>query len=220
MKILLTIITSSFIPGLGIFFLYNGKLNGTESVVLILGGVVIGLIIYFSSEIQEFSIAGNAVKLREIRSEAIRTIDELKRARTETFRLMLVQVLKLSGGWGSESKVEARVKDFLNTYYVIVKFECVDELNQDIQKVLCILITAQYNKLSFIHKTGHKEPQNNLDDLWQPQDLYIKLKDEMVKDIIDRYQSGAPEFEDIKRDIYLALEAYKELYLIYKKLQS
>ncbi|ENW04264.1 hypothetical protein [Acinetobacter beijerinckii] len=104
MKIFLTIIISSFITGLGILFLYNGKLSGTESVVLILGGVIVGLIIYFPSEIQEFSIAGNAVKLREIRSEAIRTIDELKRARTETFRLMLVQVLKLSGGWGVNQK--------------------------------------------------------------------------------------------------------------------
>ena len=127
MKNFLTIMVSSFITGLGILFLYNGKLNGTESVVLILGGVLIGLIVYFSSEIQEFSIAGNAVKFKELRGEALKTIDELKQARAETFRLMLVQVLKFGGGYGGSSIVEPRVKDFLNIYDVIVKFGCVDD---------------------------------------------------------------------------------------------
>ncbi|MDR7016527.1 hypothetical protein [Acinetobacter sp. 3657] len=220
MRIFLSIIIGIFITGLGIFFLYNGKLNGTESVVLILGGVLIGFVVYFSSEIQEFSIAGNAVKLKELRGEALKTIDELKQARADTFRLMLVQVLKLSGGWGNGSKVEERVKDFLNTYDVIVKFECVEALSDDLKNALSVLITSQYNKLHFIHESEKKSEQYCLDDLWKPQDLYIKLKDEMVQDIIDRYQSGGPKFEDIKRDIYLALEAYKELYLIYKKLQS
>lgn len=218
MRIFLSIIIGVLITGLGIFFLYNGKLSGTESVVLILGGVIIGLIIYFSSEIQEFSIAGNAVKLREIRSEAIRTIDELKRARTETFRLMLVQVLKLSGGWGSESKVEERVKDFLNTYDVIVKFECVDDLSDDIRKALRVLITSQYNNLCFIHQSEQRIPKDNLDDLWQPQDLYIQLKDQMIENICSR-TSPHPEFFEVKKDVINALDSYKELYLIYKKLQ-
>lgn len=61
MRVFLSIIIGVLITGLGIFFLYNGKLSGTESVVLILGGVLIGLVVYFSSEIQEFSIAGNNV---------------------------------------------------------------------------------------------------------------------------------------------------------------
>lgn len=218
MRVFLSIIIGVLITGLGIFFLYNGKLSGTESVVLILGGVLIGLVVYFSSEIQEFSIAGNAVKLKELRGEALKTIDELKRARTETFRLMLVQVLKLSGGWGSESKVEERVKDFLNTYDVIVKFECVDDLSDDIRKALRVLITSQYNNLCFIHQSEQRIPKDNLDDLWQPQDLYIQLKDQMIENICSR-TSPHPEFFEVKKDVINALDSYKELYLIYKKLQ-
>lgn len=219
MKNFLSIVIGTLITGLGIFFLYNEKLNGPESVVLILGGVVIGLIIYFSSEIQEFSIAGNAVKLKELRSEAMKTIDELARARTETFRLMLVQVLKLGGGFGSSSKVEERVKDFLNIYEIIVKFGCVEDLNDDIKKALQVLIVCQYNNLCFIHKSASKSPKDCLNDLWQPQDLYIQLKDQMIDDLSNR-TSPKPDFLKVKTDVIHAIDAYKELYLIHKKLGS
>ncbi|MBP8005827.1 MAG: hypothetical protein KAZ18_02875 [Acinetobacter sp.] len=218
MRIFLSIIIGVLITGLGIFFLYNGKLSGTESVVLILGGVLIGLVVYFSSEIQEFSIAGNAVKLKELRGEALKTIDELKQARAETFRLMLVQVLKFGGGFGSSSKVEPRVKDFLNIYDVIDKFDCVDGLRVDLKSALSVLIASQYNKLNFIHKTGGGKPQDSLDDLWQPQDLYIQLKDQMIENIRSQ-TSPHPEFFEVKKDVMNALDSYKELYLIYKKLQ-
>ncbi|MFI8143414.1 hypothetical protein [Acinetobacter sp. ABJ_C5_2] len=218
MKIFLSIIIGALITALGIFFLYNGKLNGPESVVLILGGVLIGLIIYFSSEVQEFSIAGNAVKLKELRSEAIKTIDELARARTETFRLMLVQVLKLGGGFGSSSKVEERVKDFLNIYEIIIKFGCVEDLNDDIKKALQVLIVSQYNNLGFIHKSASKKPKDCLDDLWQPQDLYIQLKDQMIDELCNR-TSPKPDFLKVKTDVINAIDAYKELYLIHKKLK-
>ena len=52
---------------------------------LVLGFSVIGLIIAFAAEIQEFSIAGNGVKLKELRSEAEKTIEELKKAGKEKF---------------------------------------------------------------------------------------------------------------------------------------
>ncbi|MEG2750100.1 MAG: hypothetical protein RR939_12010, partial [Acinetobacter sp.] len=41
------------------------KITGAEFVALSLGFSVIGLIIAFASEVQEFSIAGNGVKLKE-----------------------------------------------------------------------------------------------------------------------------------------------------------
>ncbi|WP_436860674.1 hypothetical protein [Acinetobacter haemolyticus] len=176
--------------------------------------------VYFSSEIQEFSIAGNAVKLKELRGEALKTIDELKQARAETFRLMLVQVLKFGGGFGSSSKVEPRVKDFLNIYDVIDKFDCVDGLRDDLKSALCVLIASQYNSLSFIHKSAYKSPQDSLVDLWTPQDLYIQLKDQMIEDLSSSRKTPKPDFLDVKTDVINALDSYKELYLIYKKLQS
>ncbi|WAU74500.1 hypothetical protein [Acinetobacter sp. TR11] len=51
------------------------KITGAEFVALSLGFSVIGLIIAFASEVQEFSIAGNGVKIKELRSEAEKTIE-------------------------------------------------------------------------------------------------------------------------------------------------
>lgn len=218
MKIFLSIIIGSFITGLGILFLLYEKLSGAESVILILGGVIIGLIIYFSSEVQEFSIAGNAVRLKELKGEALKAIDDLKQARTEIFRLMLPQTLNFDGVWGNGSKVDERVESFIRLYKKITEFDCVDELNQDIQKVLCVLIRSQYNNLFFIHQSEQRIPKDNLDNLWQPQDLYIQLKDQMIENICSQ-TSPHPDFFEIKKDVMSALDTYKELYLIYKKLQ-
>lgn len=78
----------------GLFLLINlEKISGAEFVALSLGFAVIGLIITFSAEVQEFSIAGNGVKLKELRSEAEKTIADLKIARVEIFRLIILQVI-------------------------------------------------------------------------------------------------------------------------------
>lgn len=88
-KVILSMISTAVVSGFGIYCLLNGLLEGAESVVLILGGVFVGFIVYFSSEIQELTIAGNAVKFKDLKNEAVQTIKELKDARTEVFRLLL-----------------------------------------------------------------------------------------------------------------------------------
>ena len=69
-KVILSMISTAVVSGFGIYCLLNGLLEGAESVVLILGGVFVGFIVYFSSEIQEFTIAGNAVKFKDLKNEA------------------------------------------------------------------------------------------------------------------------------------------------------
>ena len=112
------------------------KLSGTEFVAFSLGFAVIGLIIAFAAEVQEFSIAGNGVKLKELRSEAERTIEDLKQARTEVFRFMVQKSIEFSGGWGSGSKVDERVEQFIKLFEQIEKFDCIKDLQIDISKAL------------------------------------------------------------------------------------
>ena len=76
------------------------KISGAEFVAFSFGFAVIGLIIAFAAEVQEFSIAGNGVKLKELRSEAEKTIEELKEARTELFRVLVQKSIYGSGGFG------------------------------------------------------------------------------------------------------------------------
>lgn len=66
--------------GCGLWLLVHlNKISGAEFVAFSLGFAVIGLIVAFATEVQEFSIAGNGVKLRELRTEAEKTIEELKK---------------------------------------------------------------------------------------------------------------------------------------------
>ncbi|WP_228146585.1 hypothetical protein [Acinetobacter sp. ANC 3903] len=88
------------------------KLSGTEFVAFALGFAVIGLIIAFAAEVQEFSIAGNGVKLKELRSEAEKTIEELKEARTELFRVLVQKSIYGSGGFRSDCIVDECAESF------------------------------------------------------------------------------------------------------------
>ena len=115
------------------------KISGAEFVALSLGFSVIGLIIAFASEVQEFSIAGNGVKLKELRSEAEKTIEELKQARTELFRVLIQESIEFSGGWGTNSRVDERVEQFIKLFEQVEKFDCLDNLKLDIEKSLKLI---------------------------------------------------------------------------------
>lgn len=109
------------------------KLSGTEFVGFSLGFAVIGLIIAFAAEVQEFSIAGNGVKLKELRSEAEKTIGELKEARTELFRV-LVQKSYGSGGFCSDCIVDECAESFCELIEQIEKFNCLNKLRLEVDQ--------------------------------------------------------------------------------------
>jgi len=123
------------------------KISGAEFVALSLGFSVIGLIIAFASEVQEFSIAGNGVKLKELRSEAEKTIEELKEARTEMFRVLVQKSIYGSGGFGNGSIVDECTDSFCDLVEQIEKFNCLAGLRLDVEKSLKLILSRQYNNL-------------------------------------------------------------------------
>ncbi len=62
------IFTGSFC--LALFLLYDSKLSGAEFVAFVIAFAVIGLVIAFIDEVQEFSLGGNRIKFRELKKEA------------------------------------------------------------------------------------------------------------------------------------------------------
>ncbi|MGA9698920.1 MAG: hypothetical protein WBQ67_08330 [Acinetobacter sp.] len=194
------------------------KLSGAEFVASSLGFAVIGLIITFAAEIQEFSIAGNSVKLKELRTEAERTIEELKQARTEVFRFLVQKSIEFSGGWATDSRVDERVIPFLKLFKQIEKFDSVNELEIDIKKALNVLMVGQYNQLKFIHETT-KNVGDSFNEQDKPDILYIKLKDEMLYTMI-KMRSPKPNFDDVKLDILKSMQAYSKLYAVKVKLDK
>lgn len=199
--------------------IYLKRISGTEFVAFSLGFAVIGLIIAFAAEVQEFSIAGNGVKLKELRTEAERTIEDLKQARTEVFRFLLQKSIEFSGGWGSGSKVDERVEQFIKLFEQIEKFECIKELQIDISKTLNILMIGQFNNLEIIHKNT-KRIGDIFENGERPDILYIELEDKMINKILEQYSGKKPNFDDIKADVIQGIEAYSKLYAIKVKLDK
>lgn len=202
--------------GLWLLIFFENKITGSEFVALVLGFSVIGLIIAFAAEIQEFSIAGNGVKLKDLTNEAEKKIEELQEAKTELFRLMIPQILQDSQT--TLSRVDPRIKTFLNVYEQVQKFGVVDKLRNEIEKVLHVLLIVQYGKLKLIHQS-HKTVDNNFDELNSPKMLSIKLKDDMIEKIISNKQPQ-PNFYDEKKDVIEAIEAYSKLYAIKVRLDK
>jgi len=194
------------------------KLSGAEFVTLSLGFAVIGLIIAFAAEVQEFSIVGNGVKLKELRSEAEKTIEELRKGRTELFRILIQTSTELSGGLAGPSKVESRAKKFIHIFKEVEKFDCIKELKADLEKSLQVIVIAQYNKLSFIHKK-QKEFNNEFTDCEKATYLYIALSDDVIRDSYTN-RRPEPDFQTEKDDIIKAIDVYAELYEIKLKLDE
>ncbi|NWK73991.1 hypothetical protein D9K79_03635 [Acinetobacter cumulans] len=194
------------------------KISGAEFVAFSFGFAVIGLIIAFAAEVQEFSIAGNGVKLKELRSEAEKTIEELKEARTVLFRILVEKSINNSGGFGSNNAVDERVDHFLNLVNDVEKFDVIDDLKSDLSRALNIIMVGQYNELCIIHK----EPKKVGDDFSnsdKPHFLYIALNDEVIK-LYKGNQTPVVDFDTKKSEIMGGLEAYSKLYAIKVKLDK
>ena len=156
--------------------------------------------------------------MKELRSEAEKTIEELKQARTEMFRFLVQKSIEFSGGWGSSSRVDERVDQFVKLFEQVEKFDCIKELKIDLDKALNVLMVGQFNALIIIHNV-EKKVGDIFNSEYKPEFLYIKFKDEMVNKIIER-QSPRPEFEYVKKDMIEGIQAFAKLYAIKVQLDN
>ena len=99
--------------------------------------------LYFSSEIQEFSIAGNIVKLREVRKDADKALKELQASRLTMFRFLLESTKKFSGGFADTSPKDERIDDFLFLYENIEQSGLTQELADKISGCAELFMIAQ-----------------------------------------------------------------------------
>ena len=222
MRILLSIF-AFFIFSLSVYFghelLESNKLSGSEFVALIIAFAVISLVISFSSEVQEFSIAGSIVKLKEVKKDAENSINELKSARTETFRFLLSLTKKYSGGWGDSDTVDERLPDFWFLYNQIVKFGCEEDLKKDIADVVYILLKGQLNSISYSSDDiGEKYNSNNI--LPTPDILIVEaLENTSVEKAAKRgVRDGS--VEKIKASLVVGLDEYKKLYVLHEGIKK
>ena len=203
----------------GYCLLIDGKLSGAEFVSLVIAFAVIGLILSFASEVQEFSVAGNIVKLKEVKRDAEKSISELKSARTETFRFLLSLAKRHPGGFSDGGTVDGRVNDFWSLYVQIVAFNCEDELSNNLLDVVSVLLQGQLSSISNnSDAVGSKYHGNN--EIPEPSQLTIEaLDNDSVASAAERNVAGGDQAK-IKQMLVVGLEEYKRLYELREKYQN
>lgn len=222
MRIILSIIGVSIfliIAKLGYCLLIEGKLSGAEFVSLVIAFAIIGLILSFASEVQEFSVAGNIVKLKEVKRDAEKSINELKSARTETFRFLLSLAKRHPGGLSDGGTIDSRVSDFWSLYNKIVTFKCEDELSSDLLEVIDIILKGQLYSISNSSDNLYQLYYNK-DKTPEPSQLTIDaLDDSSVLSAANRGVASGDQ-EKIKKMIIEGLEEYRKLYELRNKYKS
>lgn len=203
----------------GYCLLMAEKLSGTEFVSLLIAFAIIGLILSFASEIQEFSVAGNIVKLKEVKKDADKSISELKAARTETFRFLLSLAKRHPGGFSDSGTVDGRVRDFWNLYDQIVAFGCKEELSSNLMDVVNVLIKGQLSSISR-NSDSVSSKYHGSDVIPEPSQLTIEaLDNDSVEKAAKRNVAGG-DVEKIKRMLVVGLDEYKKLYELHQSLQA
>jgi hypothetical protein len=200
---------------IGMELLEQKQLSGSEFVTLIIAFSVVGLIISMVSEIQEFSVAGNIVKLKEVKKDAEDSIIELKKARTENFKFLLKLAMRFPGGFGSGGTVDSRLSDFWLLHEQIKAFGCEQELTNDIKSVIKILLGGQLNSIS--QNSDDVEIKFPRGSIPEPNELIIIALENNSVDKAAKRNVCAGNADKIKESLVIGLDEYKKLYQLYKK---
>ncbi|MFP1726770.1 hypothetical protein [Lonsdalea quercina] len=142
-KVIITIVFFVIFTSANGFLFCTSKVTAGESMAFFTLCSVISLIIYYSSEIKEFSIAGNIIKLKEVRRDADKAIAELQASRLAMFKFLLEISKNFGGGFASISPKDERIDDFLFLYENIEQAGLVEELAEKIAGCAELLMRAQ-----------------------------------------------------------------------------
>jgi hypothetical protein len=117
---------------LGLWLLDNSKLSGAEFVAFVISFTIISGIVSFAPEVQEFSVVGNVVKLREVKNDALKAIEVLKGTQAELLRLMLRTKPFIIRTYPQAPDQSAIDKDFWDIVAEIKRIGAVNNIRTDL----------------------------------------------------------------------------------------
>lgn len=193
--------------------LNDGKLSGGEFVAFTLGIIVVGIAIALMSEISELSIAGNVIKLRQVKEEAEKAIEVLKESQKSTFKFQLALSKRLPGGFGTTGiPKDERIDDFWFVYSAITEAKLDKILSNEIHEASEYIARGQIftvqdlsgdviTHISSPYEAGVELPSKNQLTIWA-------LNEESVREAAQRHKK---DLEDMKLLILESLEEYGKL---------
>lgn len=215
MRIISSLFLFLFFSGISFWLMHAKYIQSGDFVLLVVISSVIALIISYFDSIQELSIGGNIVKLKEAKKELEVTIEELKSVKISTFRMLLLRSLNYSGVWGSSHLVDTRADYFFSLIKEIKDAGCFDDLKQEISTQLKILLKMQLDRF---YKIFYDKNFDN-DSFPLPMHFYIDLSSEVINKV-HQNQTPVKPFEDKKQEILQAIDTYAKLFIIFKEIHD
>jgi len=197
--------------GVSYRLLFLEQIKGTEFVALIIAAMFTCLIINFLDEIQELSIGGNLLKLKEAKSEVNATIEQLKLFRIEAFRLFLSNAAEFPGGWGSIGFIDDRAEKFIKLFKQIESVGVIDELKKEINAVTLLILDNHLRRLLDIDPKGELSQQfysKKMTTYPSEKQILIAIKSEYIDASMNHYNWTKERVEEEFNnaiDIYTAL---------------
>lgn len=193
------------------YYLLSKKLiGGPEFVVLVIALTMTALVIIYIHQIQELSIGGNIIKLKEAKIELQVTIDQLKSIKLSTYRMLLLKSLYHSGVFGSSDLVDSRVNYFLILLNEIKEADSFFDLKSEIKEQLQKLLKDQ---ISNFYGLFYDRNFNDGDEFPKPMFFYIELTKEIIEKV-KKNQTPIVPYDIKKKELIAAIDAYAKLYVL------
>lgn len=152
------------INGFNGYLAYIRYFTSTEFITVFSIISVISMVIFFAAEVQEISLVGNVVKLREVRKEAEQAIENLQESSITTFAFLLDITKNFSGGFASNlTPKDERLDNFYFLYENIKRAGVEKELKDRIISCANLFMEGQkyiirnYSNADIEHKESPDE---------------------------------------------------------------
>ena len=200
---------------LALTLLLCSKFSGAEFTAFVLAFAVLSVAVGFAPEVQEISIVGNVVKLKEVKAEALKAIESLNKSRIEMLRIFLRLALKHGGGFASEAPVDPRSLDLWPLFSLAKDYDCQKELKAELLLSVKSLLVGQLRNIVIRNKDSRiliSEP------FLAPFELALIAFE--VNGIEAAENARSPKPENYREEIKLALEEYSKLYEYMMQLEA
>lgn len=196
-----------FSISLAFYLLSIGKFSGAEFTAFVVAFSVLGVVIGFAPEVQEISIVGNVVKLKEVKAEALKAIDSLNKSRIEMLRVFLGLAVKHEGGFGHEGPIDPRGSDLWTLFRLAKEYDCQKELKSELLLSVKTLLVGQLRNVIL----RNRDPRILISEPFlAPFELASFAFDEEGIKAAEAARSPAPD--NYRGEIKLALAEYSKLY--------
>jgi len=133
--------------------LQDSKINGAEFTAFVLAFALLGVALGFAPEVQELSIAGSVLKLREVKEEALQAIESLNKSRVEIFRMLIAVSLIHTGHFANTRPSDPRIAGFKKMVKLASDSDCAEELRAELISATETLLRAQFDLIKWRNKS-------------------------------------------------------------------